>query len=42
LVLDDDYQMVKLCDFGFSYEGAPVGNECLGTVDFMAPEMISG
>jgi serine/threonine protein kinase len=42
LVLDNDFQMVKLCDFGFAYHGQRVGNDCLGTVDYMAPEMVSG
>ncbi|MBS1890222.1 MAG: serine/threonine-protein kinase [Actinobacteria bacterium] len=37
LVLDDDYQMAKLCDFGFAYHRRRSGNECIGTVDYMAP-----
>lgn len=43
LVLDDYYQKIKLCDFGFAYHSSqPTGNECIGTLDYMAPEMVAG
>lgn len=33
---------MKLCDFGFSYYRRWEGNECLGTVEYMAPEVVAG
>lgn len=42
LVLDSSYQMIKVCDFGFAYHRHWEGNECLGTLEYMAPEMVSG
>lgn len=33
---------MKLCDFGFAYRRVCLNNECFGTLDYMAPEMVGG